>query len=270
MLYFLYTKIVDGAETLYTMHETHTESRMTGDINCIKRWIKSCKMELKNMRITDKGMQTKQWPHDITVPYSERCVYMLLTEVEAGCFKILRIFDGGIVYMDEKELKENIKFNKVANCLVEQGAAKIYKSIDTYKINADNRFRQYIDKKYEEFVAKSLMLGLNISFEYTIENREVKIIKYTGKSSRAILPSFITTITEMAFITRGLRELKLNEGLKYIGRKAFAYNSIKSVIIPRTVVFVGESAFERNLDLVLPSGEYRDTVIKSNDKTVLM
>ena len=47
----------------------------------------------------------------------------------------------------------------------------------------------------------------------------------------------------------GIKELTLNNGLKYIGNNAFKYNKLDYVKIPETVEIVGHRAFDYNSNL---------------------
>lgn len=169
--------------------------------------------------------------------------------------------------MDEHKLMEHIESEQIANCSFKNGE---HKSIDTYSIKVVKKFEQNIKQRYEEFIAKSLMLGLDMQFGYTVENREVKITRYTGASKRVILPNFITTVNKRAFVGGFIEELKLNEGLKYIGNSAFEFNAINQVVIPKTVEFVGYQAFRGNTKLISSGGEYTNAVNVLSNKTILL
>lgn len=266
MIYLMsYVKTSDNI-AVYTMYETHTESIMTGDKAYVNKLVSECKMEPVNMIVTNKEIKFKQWPNQIGEAFIRNHTYILLGRITEQRFKLLR-FDERLVYMDKRELMSNIKLGNILNCLFEEGE---YKSIDTYNTGAEESYRQCVVQKYEVFRAKSLMLGLDISFEYNIEGTEVKIISYTGKSRRVIVPRFITTIAEKAFRNKKIKELTLSEGLKHVGQSAFAYNNLEHVVIPKTVEFVGRLAFQRNTGLVHLNGEYKDTVKTLSNTTILL
>ena len=80
-------------------------------------------------------------------------------------------------------------------------------------------------------------------------------------------PDSLISIESNAFSVtgvNGMTELKLNEGLRYIGRNSFKSNRLKTVEIPSTVEFIGQSAFYDNLKLssiTLKAGE-QDAIIE--------
>ena len=260
MLYLLKVEDMGDNSYNYRMFETHTESVITGNITCIRKLVSKCKMEPVNMELTNQGLRIKHWPNK-----HKNYTFILLGKITVDRFKLIGI-GGTTIYMEAGELKQNIASNTIGNCSIENGE---YKSIDTYKISIDSKFEKHIETKYNEFRSKALILGLDISFRYNIENDEVRVIDYTGKSKKVIIPNFITTICEYAFSNSEIQELRLNKGLKHIGSNAFANNNINSVEIPKTVEFVSYNAFEDNSNLVNMSG-YKDTVKKLSNTTILL
>ena len=264
MLYLLAVEDPEINTQAYFTFETHTESIIYGTTKCVRRLINACKMEPINMYLTSKGIQIKDWPQDIKrQPYDG---YILLAKLDNTRFKLVRT-DGKVIYMNAEELTNNIKLNNVLNCSYENNT---YKSIDTYTITKNDKFDQHIAQKYKEFTAKMLLLGYDMKFDYNIENLEVRLLNYTGRSSRVILPNFITSIAKSAFASNDISEITLNEGLKYIGQHAFSRNDIKQVIIPKTVKFVGYRAFERNTSLADSDGDYKETVKKLSNRTIIL
>ena len=267
MLYLLNVETTNTDRLNYYTFETHTESPIIADYECMMKLINECKMAPKNMYVNSKGIQFNEWPHDVSDSYYKNHVFILLAKLSERRFKCIRGIDREVFYMDDKQLKGHLDYNHVLNCSCENG---VYKSIDTYNIVIDPEFEKSIAKKYETFIAKSIMLGLDMSFEYIIENEEVKIICYTGKSRRVIVPNFITTITKDAFKTTNLQEVRLSEGLRYIGVGAFKNNNIDRIVIPKTVEFVAYDAFGRNPKLLGSDGGYNDAVKKLGSKTVIL
>ena len=53
-------------ETVYTIFESHTESRIRVSRKVLANMLTSHKMESKNMHITKGKVQIKEWPHPIT------------------------------------------------------------------------------------------------------------------------------------------------------------------------------------------------------------
>ena len=238
--------IEDNDESGYDLFETHTESILKVGKTGLIEILEDHRLEAKNIHINNGKIQIKDWPNSIQAHSSREAYaeseYILLGRLSDNWFKVVNT-SGEVEQMSEARLKQAIDSGEIANCDVINGDERIYRSTDTYKMNTDPKFEADINKKYTEFTAKSALLGLHISFDYEIENNDVKIIKYTGKSPKAIIPSFVTTICKGAFQFSWLKQLTLNNGLKYIGNEAFTGNSLKCVELPETVEFVGQSTF---------------------------
>ena len=266
MLYII--KVVESAdkETVYHLFETHTESTLKITEKTIVELINQHGMKAKNFTLKEGKVQLKDWPHKITHCTEDNNTgildYILLGKSSEQEYKLINPAST-VTYLTEKRLKELIDIGDVANCdYIEEAAGRIYRSIDTYAIKANPKFKTYIDKKYDEFKAKTALIGLDISFRYTIENDDVKLTSYTGTSERVILPSFITTIHSSVFMYRHIHELKLNNGLKHIGAAAFAGNNLKHLELPETVEFLCQQACDFN--------HTRITVKKTNPDTVII
>ena len=245
----LYLFRVARREDIYYLFETRTESIVRGDAYFLTDLIIEHNLRVENVQVEKGSLKIKDWPHSIK-PYStnkaeRESKHILLGKVNEQRFKIIN-FVGGVNYISDENLKQLIENGQVANCSLTGVKDKEYKSIDTYTIKTDPKFSSYINKKYAEFVAKAQLMGMDIKFDYTIENEDVKIQNYTGKSTRIIVPNFITAICGSAFSYKEITEVSLNEGLKYIGNNAFSCNHIKNVNLPATVVLVGQEAFEHN------------------------
>ena len=264
MIYLTKVERKNSKELVYNIFETHTESIITADEELVIKLINTHGIEAKNIYIENNKVKVKEWPHSI-IPYSENredrtSDYILLSKINENRFKLFNCVTG-VIYAFENYLKELIKFDRVANCTNDE---KIYKSIDTYSIKTDLAFAESINNKYTEFRGKTLLLGMDISFNYIIENDEVKITKYTGNSHKIILPNFITTICDSAFEYRGIQELTLNTELRYIGSNAFKGNRLKFIELPDKVRLVGQNAFDFNSES--NQREYK----KTNTNTIII
>ena len=265
----LYLMSIDNKnnKNIYNIFETHTESLLAGNGDYIKRLALMYKMEPVNMTVTKDAIKVKTWPQPTPENLLNRQYkYILLAKATEQKFKMLR-FDGKIIYFTAQELKNAIRIKFVCNCSYSDDE---YKSMDTYNIKLDNKFQIYIDKKYEEFIAKTILLGMDIKFSYIIENEDIKIIDYNGTSRKIIIPNFITTICSGAFRNYSIDEIRLNDGLKHIGEKAFAYNDIDNIEIPKSVMFVGYQAFIRSVNATNVSKGNNQTIRKLNSKTILL
>ena len=247
MLYLLKVEKLASKDLIYHIFETHTDSVIEANDKLVVELLSKYKMEAKNIYLKEDKIQIKDWPHKIEqYSKSQKTYYVLLGKASDDIFKLIRS-TGFIEYLNQDYLKELIEIGSVANCDYVDGGERIYRSIDTRDMRTDPKFFSYISSKYKEFTAKVALLGLDIRFSYTIENEEVKITKYIGTSNKVILPSFVTAICYRAFAAKGLlEEVKLNEGLKYIGNMAMSGCRIESIILPHSLEFVGQSAFRFN------------------------
>ena len=256
MLYLIKIDDIPNCENTYHIFETCTESLIISEKAVAIELIGKHKMEAKNISIHEGQIVIKQWPHEIKrssdAANTLKSDYVILVNIDEQRFKLVNIL-GDVLYKDSERLKDSIKQGRVTNCEFTKRKHE-YKSVDTYIIQNDPKFEKHIAEKYETFRAKILALGIDISFDYLIENNEVKLTGYTGTSRIIILPNFITVIRRRAFYGKGIKEIKLNSGLKLIGREAFVTNKISSIVIPESVSFIGSNAFCKNNDLLNMNG----------------
>ena len=261
MLYLFYiekaatgsTNIASGrtdSKDTYHLFETHTESIIKVKERFIISLIEKHKMEGKNIYIDNGKVQIKEWPHSMTPNVNHKLgrspYYILLGRIAEHRFKLISNL-GSTVNMSEKSLKILIASGKVANCDYRGIEEKTYKSMDTYEIKINSKFASHTAQKYEEFKAKAAMLGMDISFNYLVENEDIKIMRYTGTSTKLILPNFITTICDGAFRFSRLKEINLNNGLKHIGNNAFMGNDTTFIKLPETMEFAIQDSIHLNL-----------------------
>ena len=260
MLYLIMTATTRDKNKIYTIFETHTESKIRANTEFMVDILTRYKMKSKNIYIENGELKIKEWPHPITdLSNYEQTIGLnsiLIGKIEEKKFKIINS-SGHAQYINKASLQKLIRLGKLANCNFETIKQKnVYKSIDTCKLEASKEFEENIAEKYAQFMAKCRLLGLNMTFKYIIEDADIKITKYTGTSTRVIIPKFITTVCSYAFEAQGIKELTLNSGLVYIGTNAFKNNKLELVNLPTTIKFIGESAFEdqdngvRNNDVI--------------------
>ena len=260
--------------TIYSLFETNSESKIIGNKKLITEILRGHKMQAMNFSINKGKIELKQWPNGSSIlsahGQSSKMYYILLTNIDEQKFKLVNLL-GSITYCSTAELKSLIDRRRVMNCcvMIDQGIT-CYKSEDTYSINEDASFKKHIGIKYEEFRAKILLLGISTDFKYEIENKNVVLTEYTGRSKRVIIPGFITIISNNAFAHKGITDLRLSEGLKYIGEEAFLRNKIPEVIIPRSVKFIGDRAFFGNEGRLSPRIYDTHAIKLLNNKTLVI
>lgn len=77
---------------------------------------------------------------------------------------------------------------------------------------------------------------------YLIEGTTV--IRYIGAEKKTVVPEYITEIAENAFANCGIVDVKLPDGLKIIGKNAFAWcDKLASVTFPDGLELIEDSAF---------------------------
>ena len=258
----------------YTLIDTLSESSMRVNSAQLKNIINNCGTQVVNARIQRGQIELKNWVNKITVELSgdisnelidvhsyktplaeHRCNNILLAK-QGDTYKMTRYY-GNIQNITLNELRMEVSRCRVANCSFKTGPTQIkveLDEIDTYEIETDTEFEESIKIKYDTFQSKVALLGYrDMSFDYVIENKQVKLLKYTGSGGRIILPSFITTVMERAFKGIVIEELDLNEGLKTIGKEAFdpgvVTETLKSIEIPSTVELIETEAFVNNIKL---------------------
>lgn len=252
--------------TRYKLYDTHTGSARLCSYGFIYRYIRTG-TEIKNATVVDGTLVIKKWPNSIkTFVNNEQsgCNNILIAKISDNKFKIVSNTDGELL-IDDTDLKKLIVGNNVANCSYEMKQGEVvYKSIDTIDVTEDIEFNNYIEKQYSVFSAKSSLMGIDMSFDYEVEGKEVRLIKYTGTSKKVMIPSFITSIKWAAFFDQQIEHLKLTEGLKYIGESAFGYNRIGSLEIPDSLVLYWDGAFDNNSEL------YNNGGVKVNKYTLII
>ena len=245
--------------TDYRLFETNTETFFNCNGAELKKLMVETNINIKNASIISGEIVENTWCSkinrggDLKFTSSD---YILICKIDKNKFKLINN-EKDIIYVDTKQLYRHAKHSRIYNCSIE---AEIINAIDTYSINKDTHFEENIAKKYENYTAKTALLGRKMSFDYIIEGQEVKLRKYTGATKNVIVPSFITSIMENAFYLCKIDILTLDEGLKYIGGYAFNGCKLAEVTIPKTVEFIGRGAFYGNKRLVEIGGEYTDKI----------
>ena len=272
--------IVDGKTEVmrYKALDTLSASPMLLTPDQLKTIFSSSSIQVANATIQDNEIKVSDWVNNIgtyrTTDNDHKKYNLILLSIENDRYKITDYRGDMISEISFTELAECIDRRDVANCTLNKAGLKI-RGIDTYEIISDEKFKATIASKYETFIAKSRLLGYgDISFDYEIENKQVRLRKYTGSSANIILPYFITAIADEAFSGKSIEKISLNEGLAVIGRGAFASSgnktSWRSVEIPSTVELIGRGAFYRQDKLLNVDGTLNmDRVKLRNIDTII-
>ena len=238
--------------TSYVLFETTTESFFSGSKAFLQRI--NSKIHIENIEITEDNITIKQWYNKIhhrRLSEDSGSNYILLCQVDNSKFKLVT-HDERVIIMGTEKLTNYTEQNQIANCKIINNQLT---SIGTYRITKDIEFEKHIAEKYARYVALTSLLGKPMTFEYVIENKDVKLKIYTGTNKDVIIPKFITSIMRHAFTGFKLQTLTLDNGLKYIGYEAFEGCNISEVTIPETVEFISAGAFYGNKKLIATVSE---------------
>ena len=300
----------NGEILRYKVLDTLSESQMLLTPIQLQKILSTGNLEVANAKLSNNTIVIADWVNNITVKLTggaeeftggtekESSLVLLAGEehmrtgnkdnalvVEKGCSLILLAKEeekyklvnrtGYIIRVTLDKLDSYIKCNEVANCNITSTDNKI-NSLDTYEITKNEDFEKTIATKYKAFEAKALLLGHGqVSFNYEIENEQVKLKRYTGKSKNIILPSFITAIMKHAFVSTNIETIEMNEGLKIIGEWALSptseNSSLKSVEVPSTVELISAEAFTNNIKLFTNKGTLDPNRLKlRSEKTIIL
>ena len=256
--------------TWYMVFESKTESCYSIERENLTNLVVNKGLHIENIASSDGEIVIKQWFNEIqSKPLGDTSGvgFMLLSKVSENKYKLVD-HHGEINYAD-KDIIHNYycKEKKIVNCEIRDG--KLI-SIGTYTILENKQLEKEIARKYELFEAKTRLLGYNMSFDYEIEDDEVKLIEYTGTSKEVIIPKFITIIMKKAFLNCNIETLTLDRGLTHIGSHTFEGCNISEVIIPDTVEIICAQAFHGNKRLVGADGLYTNNIKILNKKTIVM
>lgn len=277
MIYIIGKFIVDMYNYKhYEIFDTNTCSNMVCEINTLIKMVNTCDQKIMNADIIGLNeIRIRKWPHemiDCRTGSEYRYRAFMLTKVENNRFLVCN--GRASREIDSTRLRQYINDDKLdnynaSNDDVEGTVIEDNYFIDTYKTVENEVLREGIRNKYEIFVGKSELMGIDTRFSYKIAGSDVIMTQFEGESKEVIIPSFITSIGMMAFVGRGIENLRLNNGLKYIGTHAFSNNVLHNVVIPETVKYIGNNAFDR---VKYSKGESRSTkaYILRNKETFVM
>ena len=278
MIYIISTLIEKNS---YVGLETCSNSKIVLNDIELRDLILNTRIQVINASLQGNNIVIRDWGNGIATERNVVRRNQTVTMYEGPKYTVIsrndntyKIVDhtGIISNMSIEQLANMIKTRNVANCtLTDNGVDTLIKAKDVYEVEKDEEFEKDIASKYTKFALKSMMLGLNNTFEYTIENHEVILSKYTGKGTDVILPSFITAIGKKAFEFKEIAAIKLNQGLKIIGESALAGNELKYIEIPDTVELVGLGALSNNKKLFKNHREINTEQVKlTNNKTIIL
>lgn len=271
MIYVVNVKDYSGGDRVYILFETDTESFFGGGQELLQKLVNKNKMSIINANITSKGVSIKQWyrvlHRTLNIEVESGTDYVLLCQIDEDTYKLVS-YDECVIYVSTEELYGHVMSHKVANCRLNGGK---FESIGTYSVPENMQFKLSIAAQYSRYTAMTALLGRKMSFDYIIEGDDVKLKRYTGSAIDVIVPKFITSIMQRAFVGSGVATVTLDEGLESIGYYAFQGCNLSTVIIPKTVKFIGTGAFYNNKRMVMYNGMYKKGKLKLlSEKTQML
>ena len=255
--------------SVYSLFEAHTQSFFRGGSEDLHNMLNKSKVGIQNVKLVNNQLIIKKWINGVRISTREGSAgpqYMLLCQTRENQFKLVTC-NGIVKYENTETLKRYAKENKITNCGIKDGKIEY---IGTYKATKNTQFEEQIAEKYRIYITKTALLGNKMSFIYSTEGEQVKLIKYTGVAKDVIIPKFITTIMDRAFQNCKINSLKLDSGIKYIGGYAFEGCNLSEVIIPDTVELICSGAFFGNKKLLAPKGEYMNSIKILSSKTKII
>ena len=276
MLYIISVLNYPKLGTTYMALDTCSDSVVGISSEFLKNIIQYTKTQVVNASIQNDNIVIKKWVNKLST-YTNTgrsnehsgATHVLLATKPDSMYKIVD-HHGTVSNVWRKDVRKLANYDTIANC------NDRLEFEDTYEITSDAEFIASIAAKYAIFIAKSALLGIgDAGFRYDIENHEVRLLKYTGSSVNIILPSFITAIAQNAFYNANIRTIKLNEGLKVIGARAFVTKEttglLERIEIPESVEMICNKAFVNNPRLVKSDGTlHSDRFIMRNKKTIVL
>ena len=245
----------------YRVFDTCSDYSMLIKTDMLRRIILENNLSVVNAYIKDNKIIIKSWSNGTAImvltskgaeKYSDNTgpKYVALAK-ENNTYKIVD-FMGNINKINKNQLMDLVKLKEMANLDTLKNETE-----DVYEIIKDEEFSNLIESKYKIFTAKIMMLTYKSdTFDYEIENTEVRLKNYTGTTKNVIIPSFVTSIMDGTFTNIGLEMIEVHEGLKVIGSSALATAGLKTldrIEIPETIRLIGYHAFWGNDKLIKPN-----------------
>ena len=255
--------------TEYDCFESNTDSHMTISTDQLKTLLIKFGDNIVNAKLINNQISTEHCINSMISGdnrHRSGAHYTLLSKISKDNFKLVNS-NGITSYIGELQLRRYIQKKDVVNCKIE--VDKIV-SNETYETRNDESFNRSIAEKYKIYLAKTSLLGHDMSFDYDIEGTQVKLQCYTGTSKQVIVPKFVTIIMKEAFTVTGIEKITLDNGITHIGEAAFQRCNLREITIPETVELKCPWAFYENKRLVGENDEYKDTIKILSSKTVIL
>ena len=236
MIYIIGIRSYDEI-TDYKCFDTATDSTFDISERKLTKLIKSQGLVIENAKAIGDELTLDKWfngTHHITNSYRTGSDYTLLSKLANDNYKVID-YNGHIMGMWEKGLRRCIEEKKVSNCTLNNGEIV---SVGTCNLARNIQLEESIDSKYEIFIAKTKLLGYDMSFNYKIEGTQVKLTSYECASKEVIVPKFITAITDRSFLECEITKITMDRGLTHIGGYAFHGCNLSEITIPDTVQII--------------------------------
>ena len=160
----------------------------------------------------------------------------------------------------KNEIKEFIRHHKVINMIDENDVESKVKIVE-----ASREFKDEVSRKYNEYIAKSELIGKDNRFEYVVDGEDVILTDYRGNEDEFVIPNFVTYLgnNSLTSLTNNhkLQEVILSKNLKCIGAGVFRTCNLQKIVIPKSVQLIMREALNDNEQLV----DRRQTLISEDN-----
>ena len=189
----------------YSLFDTCSNSTMIVEPNILREILLNTSLKVVNANIQNNNIVIEEkWEKDLATFKGTGCKqkfsgvrFVLIAHNEDNTYRVVD-FNGDISNIWEEDLQDLIEYNNITNTQNE------------YQIVKDKEFEKSIAVKYNKFIAKTRLLGMgDNTFDYEIENQDVRLVNYTGENKNIILPSFITAIMTGAFSNVSIKTIQM-------------------------------------------------------------
>ena len=126
-------------------------------------------------------------------------------------------------------------------------AANAFRNTSIARILYAGTTTQWVNANMGEIFGSSAVVYYNMS-GYTVDDDV--LVRYSGTAESVSVPGFIVRIDDKAFYRSGVKSVTLPTSLKYIGQSAFdSCMSLERITIPSSVVSIEKWAFDNCLNL---------------------
>lgn len=260
-MFFIISMNSNRFNRVYRLYDNKTDSYFSLLASNLEKMVGSKDIEIYNSEVLKSQ-------YNGNIYYDNIDTYYVLVSITDGCrYKMLSNY-GYIENCTKEEVIMLTKQGLVDNCRFNTGNLTIECISEVEIIETDTEFTRYIADENVKYNIKSKLLGFPSKLSILVEGHNVVLVEFDGNSDKIVLPEFIVSIDKEVFRQLDTGTIKLNNGLKYIGKHAFANCNIRQIVLPDTLKYVYGSAFYGNDRLYLNDEskiiDYSKVIVKGN------